>query len=216
MSVYHPRKDENGKLVTLAKPSQPSPLEAWEASDQVATVIPDGPLPKGLNTIPFCSWSNLPTSSQDWELLVDGARFDEPDFIVEPGKKPASGVVLLEPDGRVWAVSPSNQFGGYTTTFPKGSQLAKEGLSTRANAIKEAYEESGLRVELTGFLIDVSRSTSFTRYYVGRRISGSPADMGWESQAVHLIPRQHLTSVINHKNDAPILKALSDLMVVPS
>jgi hypothetical protein len=51
-------------------------------------------------------------------------------------------------------------------------------LSSRANAIKECFEESGLQVELTGFLCDSVRSTSVTRYYTARRLGGSPADMG--------------------------------------
>ncbi|MCB2048881.1 MAG: NUDIX hydrolase [Novosphingobium sp.] len=117
--------------------------------------------------------------------------------------------MVLEPDGRVWAVSPSNQFGGYEATFAKVTLSWKDGLSIRANGLKEAYEEAGLKIELTGFLVDVTRSTSFTRYYVGRRLGGSPADMGWESQAVHLVPHQELPAVVAHTNDAPILEALS-------
>ena len=77
-----------------------------------------------------------------WDL-VDGQMHDlvEPDMDTK-GKEPAAGVVITEPDGRVWLVKPSNGFAGYQTTFPKGH--ADDGLSFQATAIKEAFEESGI------------------------------------------------------------------------
>lgn len=54
----------------------------------------------------------------------------------------------------------------------------------------EAFEESGLQVELAGFLCDSVRSTSVTRYCTAKRVGGHPGDMSWETQAVHLVPRQ--------------------------
>ena len=50
---------------------------------------------------------------------------------------------------------------------------------------------------------------SYTRYYRARRIGGSPASMGWESQAVHLVPKAQLAHYLTNKNDLPLLKALS-------
>jgi hypothetical protein len=73
---------------------------------------------------------------------------EEPEFVVPKGKTPSSGVVIREPDGRVWLVQPRGAFGGYDGTFPKGG--VEEGLSLQANAIKEAYEESGLKVRIVG------------------------------------------------------------------
>ena len=52
-----------------------------------------------------------------------------------------TSVVILEDDGRVWVVHPSNGFGGYPATFPKGT--LDPGMLLRAAAIREAYEESG-------------------------------------------------------------------------
>ncbi|WP_081052923.1 NUDIX hydrolase [Burkholderia vietnamiensis] len=85
-------------------------------------------------------------------------------------------IVTIEPDGRVWVVAPSNGYAGYAATFPKGR--VEKGLPRRVIAIREAYEESGLKVEITGFLADSSRSLTYTRYYLARRIDGTPADMG--------------------------------------
>ncbi|WP_238554606.1 NUDIX domain-containing protein [Paraburkholderia hospita] len=73
-------------------------------------------------------------------------------------------------------VAPSNGYAGYTATFPKGR--VDKGLPRQANAIRAAYEESGLKVEITGFLTDAFRSLTYTRYYLARRVDGTPADMG--------------------------------------
>jgi hypothetical protein len=54
-----------------------------------------------------------------------------------------------------------------------------------------------------------ARSTqTYTRYYIARRTGGSPACMGWESQAVHLVPMAQLRQVATHPNDAPVIAAL--------
>ncbi|MCP5179002.1 MAG: NUDIX hydrolase [Pseudomonadales bacterium] len=153
------------------------------------------------------SWIDAPHNAAGWERLATTPVFDEPGFAAH-GLKAASGAVVVEPDGRVWTVSPTNAFGGYTNTFPKGSLDAGHQLSLKANAIKEVFEESGLRVELLGFLVDTKRTTSTTRYYVARRVAGTPADMGWESQAVHLVPAKTLSHFASHPNDKPIIAAL--------
>lgn len=208
MPVYHPHKDENGKLVVLAKPSTPTAEGAWHGADHHATTVPASPMPECVNGIAVTPWTDAPATEAGWQALVAGCTFDEPPFEAPLGKKPASGVVVVEPDGRVWVVSPSNQFGGYANTFPKGRVARADHASLRANAVREAHEESGLKVALTGFLVDVPRSTTFTRYYVGRRVGGCPSAMGWESQAVHLVPAALLPSIAAHKNDVPILAAL--------
>lgn len=208
MPTYHPHKDENGHLLELKKPSKPTDLDTWHGADQHATVVPASPLPPAVNGIAVAPWTDAPTTEAGWAVLMAGCTFDEPPFDAPPGKKAASGVVVVEADGRVWLVSPSNQFGGYANTFPKGRVLGADQGSLRANAVREAHEESGLKVQLTGFLVDVARSTTFTRYYLGRRVGGCPSAMGWESQAVHLVPAALLPAVAAHQNDAPILAAL--------
>ncbi len=190
-------------------------------------VVPGGPMIESLHGIPFEPWA-APGETAGWGALgnalgggapecVDrpgddpGGRFgahisEEPQFVPTAGLAPAAGVVILEPDDRVWAVAPTNGFGGYSLTFPKGRLEA--GLDLRASARKEAHEEVGLRVAIRGFLIDLPRSTTYTRFYLARRIGGTPAAMGWESQAAWLVPRARLREVIVHPNDRPVLDAL--------
>ena len=114
---------------------------------------------------------------------------------------------MVEPDGRVWIVHPTNGFGGYIRTFAKGR--VEDGLSLQATACKEALEESGLRVRITGLLGDFDRTTTRTRYYLAERTGGHPGHgMGWESQACSLAPLAALPDLLNGAADAPVLEAL--------
>ena len=211
MKHFHPRKGDHGQPVELNSPSQPTAPSSWDDPNEIATVTPDGPCPPTLNGIAFADWIDAPTTAAGWEeqVALTAANFTEPPMTTVTGKAPASGVVILEADGRVWVVSPSNGFGGYVNTIPKGK--LDSGFTLRANALKEGYEECGLRVALTGFLCDSLRSTSVTRYYTAKRIGGHPARMCWETQAVHLAPRAELAKFISHKNDQVIVQALQAL-----
>lgn len=204
----HPRPDDHGKLVKIKHPSTPTKLWVWHDAHQSATVIPDGPMPTQINGVPFAPWTGAPKTLAGWKN-VPGQRDDlvEPVLQVSAGKYAAAGVVVEESDGRVWIVHPTNGFGGYSATFPKGRADAL-GSHLQAVAIREAHEEAGLQVRITGFLADSERTVTTTRYYLARRIGGNPADMGWESQAVSLVPRAALASFLTNSHDAPLLEAL--------
>jgi len=163
-----------------------------------ASFSKSNPPPDELNGIKFQSYS-APTTNKAWEIAAKNSEaFDEPP-LPTTNKTQGAGVIIQEPDGRVWIVHPTNEYGGYKATFPKGT--VEPGMSHRATAIKEAYEESGLRVTLTGFAGDVERTTSTARYYFARRLTGTPADHGWESEKVTLAPVSELKDHLNHKID---------------
>lgn len=207
MKTFHPKLDHNGQPVALHSPSADSEPEAWLGESHVATVTPGGRLPKAINGIPFSPWKDAPTTPTGWENVPgQNDNLIEPMLHVGLNKHAAAGVVIEEPDGRVWVIHPSNAFGGYKATFPKGTIEPSEDLSFQAVAIKEAFEESGLQVAITGYLMDVERTTSVCRYYRARRIGGTPAAMGWESQAVSLVPKDKLYSVLNRDVDHPLAK----------
>jgi 8-oxo-dGTP pyrophosphatase MutT (NUDIX family) len=205
VTVYHPKRNDKGQLVVIKHPSQPTPLAAWADPTATATVVPGGPMPAALNGVPFANWTDVPADPQGWQALP-GQALAEPQYLPHAWKDTAAGVVVEEADGRIWLVAPSNAYGGYTATFPKGR--VELGLSLPASALKEAYEEAGLRVALTSFLADAERSQTRTRYYLARRLGGNPADMGWESQAVHLVPRAQLAGFLTNPNDLPLHEAL--------
>ena len=206
-TTIHPKKNERGELVTIDRPTRPTLPAGWFDRALVATVIPEGPVPASLNGIAFRPWTEAPQDDAGWASVAgQEAAFSEPEFAPAPGLRVAAGVVIEEQDGRVWVVHPSNAFGGYPATFPKGTQDGC--MPLRATAIREAFEETGLQVVLTGFLADLTRSRSRTRYYLGRRVGGCPADMGWESQAVSLVPRALLSTVLVNPNDALLVSSL--------
>ena len=205
--VHHPRVGEKGEAVVVKHPSHPSAPSTWHHPDAVATFVPDGDVPASINGVGLRAWKDHPKTPEGWDY-VDGQHedLDEPAFHLPPGKKAASGVVIEEPDGRVWLIAPTNQFGGYQASFPKGT--AEPDLSLQANAIKEAFEESGLKVEITGFLGDYERTTSVARMYSAKRVGGTPIAMGWESQAVHLVPKTHLYDHLNMWSDHSIAEVI--------
>lgn len=208
LKYLHPKKDDHGLSVELRHPSTPTDLACWSDPSRLATTVPGAVMPNAIGALGVESWWASPTDDEGWEQLARAASFPEPELSVTTGKRPASGAVIIEDDGRVWVISPSNQFGGYQNTFPKGRLFSGQTLSLRANALKEVFEETGLRVELRAHLMDAERSLTTTRYYLARRIGGNPADMGWETQAVHLVPQSQLPQFVGHPNDRPVVQAI--------
>ncbi|MGE4126164.1 MAG: NUDIX hydrolase [Pusillimonas sp.] len=213
LTCYHPRRNDQGQRVRLKHPSTPTALDAWANARQSACVVPDGPMPAQINGIAVQSWYHAPTTPEGWERRAQTTAITEPAFNAPPGYKKAAGAVIIEPDQRVWLVAPSNAFGGYQATFPKGT--LESGVSAQASALIEVFEETGLQVQLQRHLIDVPRSLSYTRYYLARRVGGSPADMGWESQAVLLVPVSQLARHLNSPYDVPVLNALLNILGEP-
>lgn len=204
-SETHPKRDDQGRLVLIHHPSSPTPLQCWLSPDALAAAVPASPLPPSLNGIDFLPWVNPPTTIAGWEALAAETQIAEPEFHPPKGLAAAAGVLILETDNRVWLVCPTNRYGGYSVTFPKGRL---DGKTLQATAIAEAHEESGLHVRLLRHLIDVRRTTTYTRYYLAERIGGSPADMGWESQCVMLAPLNQLNTLKFRVPDKAVAQAL--------
>lgn len=135
-------------------------------------------------------WSNV--SGQDHSIK-------EPPIHNPHGLNVSTGLVMHEPDGRVWLAKPANAYGGYKHTFPKGG--LEKGLHPQANAIKEAYEETGLKGRITGHAGDAEGTTSITRYYHATREAGDPREHGWESEGVVLAHPDNLHKYLNMPRD---------------
>ena len=201
-AIDHPQPGEDGKPFKINEPSQPSAATTWTDPDAIALFVPGGAVPAELNGVSLTPWTDHPQTDEGWNY-VDGQMhdLDEPELDLK-GKAPAAGVIIQEPDGRYWVVRPSNGFAGYKATFPKGH--ADDGMSLQASAIKECFEEAGLQVEITGFLGDVERGQTTARYYSARRIGGSPAACGWETQGVALVPAAELHNYVNMSVDRKV------------
>ena len=218
-SNVHPSTDDKGKAVIINSPSttllddlhDSDGWATWAAQDATDPNINDYKL-VDLNGTKFSGvhiddpgayFANLTGREADKYL---NNNLGEPEFQPKAGLKNSAGVIIVEPDGRIWTVHPTNQFGGYNVTFPKGGvEGDTDNTEMQRAAVREAYEETGLTVKITGFLGDYDRSTSRTRYYIAERIGGKPFNMGWESQAVMLSPPSQMAPVLNNSVDKTIL-----------
>jgi 8-oxo-dGTP pyrophosphatase MutT (NUDIX family) len=158
-------------------------------------------LPASLNDVKFSKYE----APMYWEAVEgQNEHLQEPAMNAQ-GKKISAGVLIEEPDGRIWLVKPKSAFGGYQYTFPKGGQ--EPGLSLQATAIKEAWEESGLKVEISGYAGDYAGDTSMTRYYFAKRTGGTPSGFQPnETDQVSLIPKEDLHKYLNKARDLQISK----------
>lgn len=206
-AVHHPRLSENGSSVQIKNPTHPSSHTTWHNPKAVATFVPNGDVPMSINGVMLRQWKDHPRTQEGWEYC-DGVNHSlyEPPFELPPGKHAGAGVVIIEPDGRVWLAHPTNAFGGYDCTWPKGS--VDRGESMQAAACRETFEETGLQVEIIGHLGDFQKTTSMARMYLARRVGGSPVHMGWESQAMSLVPHEKLRDLLNMEVDHAIVDAL--------
>lgn len=182
----------------LLPPKDPPGVTAFAPGDALKSA--------GVNGVAF-SREKFPVA---YQRIKDVAGLDDQPFPeLKPWQHAASGVVVVEPDGRVWVVAPSGGYGGYDNTFPKGTVERADGLTLQQNAHKEVTEESGLRVRLKGVVGDFEGDTSVTRYYLGERIGGSPYHHdGKETAAVKLATPEQLRAMLNKKRDRKILAAV--------
>lgn len=170
----------------------------------------------------FVSWV-APRTTEGWARVAgQNAKIEESESIepivyrrwsysqsamVPVKSRVASGCVVLEEGGLVWLVRPAGGFGGYEYTFPKGE--IEPGLSPQANAIKEVYEETGLRVRIIDILGDFVGDTSVTRYYIAVREGGTPADADYgETEDVVMVARETLLNFLNRRRDRDIATVL--------
>lgn len=94
------------------------------------------------------------------------------------------GIMVEEPDGRVWIVQPTNHYGDRKYTVPGGH--VEKGLTDQQNALKELWEETGLQAEITGHVGDFEDSNTKIngRLYRAKRIGGAPWDAKIESHII--------------------------------
>ena len=129
----------------------------------------------------------------------------EPEFEKTPGYNQSAGAIVFDENtGKVWLVEPTNHYGGYKHTFPKGT--LEKGMSAQQSALKEVWEEAGLEIELLDVLGDYKKTTSVTRYYIGVVKKGDPTKFEWETQSVKLVSPKDAKKLLNTDVDKKIFK----------
>ena len=72
----HPRLGEDGRHVSIRHPHTPSDLEAWRDPEQLALVVPDGPMPMDLHRVPFSTSSLASQAPGGTKKATDGPVFN--------------------------------------------------------------------------------------------------------------------------------------------
>lgn len=160
-----------------------------------------------IDGLPFKS---VQMTAVDFAAQTKALAHDPPLDIDDPKRHPAAGMLLFTPDGKLVLVDPTNQYGGYTTTFPKGTQ--EEGMGLQATAVKEVWEESGFKAKVLGTLGDYKKATSVNRFYVGVVEDGAPWDAHYETEAVRIVPLDKVDVLLNVGTDKGIFKDLMALV----
>lgn len=131
-------------------------------------------------------------------------------------KADAYGVILFNAKGQVLLREPSGHFGGYVWTFAKGRP--DPGETPAETAIREAFEETGYRVELLDVIPQIfAGTTTGSAFYVAGPLGkqGQPtnetsatrwADLG---EAAELISQSK--SKTGRDRDLAILRAAKDV-----
>jgi len=191
---FHTKRDEANRPLVIYRPHKPG-----LRSNGIETFTPGRP--------------SMASTKHDPSVGVN-RDIPEPDLKLEPKTHRGAGVIMLDKDENghathAWVVSPTNGFGPSTNTFPKGGHEMTS-PSLQHTACKEVHEETGMIPKITGHLTDQVRSKGqmwgqTCRWYVGERHSGTPSDMGWETQAVHRVPIHKLVDFVDHQ-EKPIAR----------
>lgn len=148
-----------------------------------------------LNGIPFTKATGA------WQNHTDTDLGEPP--LPRDGRRVATGVIIREPDGRMWIYEPTNHYAGFRHTFSGGG--LEKGLTAQQNARKEAFEELGMDVKITGWAGDVYRDHEYRRYYIAERTGGRPSDAHYEAANVKLVSPQKAAQLLNKQYDKDLL-----------
>jgi ADP-ribose pyrophosphatase YjhB (NUDIX family) len=198
--VPNPVLNRGANVITGAPAKAAVPVVPFAAERAWETGKPE---PGVLNGIPFA-----PAPHHFWEKVPDVDVKEPP--LTPPGVNPSrsnvkrAGILVREPDGRVWIVQPTNSFGNRDHTLPGGG--VEPGLTTQQNALKEVWEETGLQVKITGYagdFEDSNRPGLYGRLYVGERVGGAPWDAKVEA------------SIVSRKTGNPAAESETVTLVTP-
>ena len=107
---------DNPEGLILQNPSTPTDVESNANPDDVATFVAGADPGPGLNGVPFAEW----TPPNDWTKVEGQGTFAEPPAPDTKGKRLGAGVIIEEPDGRVWTTEPAEPVRRLPGNVPEG------------------------------------------------------------------------------------------------
>jgi len=128
---------------------------------------------------------------------------------VAAGKKWASaGGVVVDGDGRVALVEQRDRKNRWRWTLPKGRIDAGESAETAA--LREVYEESGLRAEIVRPLVMHDGRAHYTYFYEMRLVADDGKHDG-VTRAVRFVSVVEATKLMSSRRDLHVLRRLVQL-----
>jgi 8-oxo-dGTP diphosphatase len=114
-----------------------------------------------------------------------------------PVSEIAYGGIVFDAEGRVLLRKPSNGWGGYAWTFPKGAPDLEINTSPEQTALREVREETGVTCEVVSSLPGRYESdTCFTQYFLMRPLSQVP-EFDFETEEVRWVAVEEAVQLIS-------------------
>jgi hypothetical protein len=177
-----------GNLVYITTPTKPSNIESFRDPLQMATVVAN----QSDKTHEDMFVPRLTSVHNDRFIRVLPTLISSVRGLHPPSRTSSnrSGLIVVEPDGRVWVTHPTDQ---NRIEFPCGPVQPGDDNDLRKTAVRTTYEQTGLVCQIVPSAKDIAYGILFEsrtglRYYLARRIGGNPGAMNYKTQAVSLCP----------------------------
>ncbi|NPA32108.1 MAG: NUDIX hydrolase [Aquificae bacterium] len=123
----------------------------------------------------------------------------------------SAGGVLFKDDEVLLIKNPSGVW-----SFPKG--LVEEGEKPEQTAVREVFEETGVRGEILDYVGDIQywyrakddKVFKTVRFYLMRYVSGEPKP-SWEVQDAKFFPVEEAKKLLKYKGDREIFRKALEL-----
>ena len=125
-----------------------------------------------------------------------------------PGKWASAGGVVIDRRGRIALVRQRNRRGRWRWTLPKGR--IDPGETTEAAALREVYEESGLRARIVRPIVRHEGRLHFT-YFFEMTLERNDASYERETKEVRFVPLVEAAKLLRARRDLRALRQLLEL-----
>ncbi len=126
-------------------------------------------------------------------------------MVNKPKWTSAGGVVYKNINGKIHIclIKPSNGYGGYTWTFPKGRM--DPGESKEETALREVREEAGVVAKIQSYLGQYEGTSSISHYFIMTSIEDG-LETDFETEDVVFVPIEKASKMLNSSRDKQIIK----------